>query len=449
VTVRATAVGSETVWRHVEAMLDAAAGAKPRAFTLAERFSGWYLPCVAVACLVALGSTQRLDRVVAVLVACCPCGLVLAAPAAALAALVTAARRGILIRSSRSLESLATADTVVFDKTGTVTTGALAVARVDVAPGVREADLWDWAGLAAHGSRHPLARAIAAAAATPRPRTAWTGNDTTHREIPGAGISVTRGASTCLVGRPGWLRAEGVRMAAVPEGPGPVIAVAVDGTWLGTLHLTDNLRPEAAGVIRDLRDLGFRRVVLASGDRTAAVATVGEQLACDAVHAEQMPDDKRALVRREQASGRPVVVVGDGINDGPALVAADVGIVLRGAESGAPARSADIVLSAGGLAAVPRAVRLARRTRGVMVGNVAIAAAGVAATVFLVLAGGLSPIATAVVHHAGSVLVLLNSSRLLVSGDGPPIWERKSPPRRASWRTGWWWSSVRFSQGVR
>ena len=438
VTVRATAVGSATVWRQVEETLDAAAGAKPRAFTLAERFSGWYLPCVAVACLVTLGCTHRLDRVVAVLVACCPCGLVLAAPTAALAALVTAARRGILIRSSRSLETLATADTVVFDKTGTVTTGALAVARIDLAPGACEADLWDWAGLAAHGSRHPLARAVAAAAATFTPRAPWTANATTHREVPGAGIAVTRGANTCLFGRPGWLRAEGVRLSEVAEGAGPVIAVSVDGTWIGTLHLTDHLRPEADGVIRDLRDLGFRRVILASGDRAAAVEPVGGELACDAVHAEQMPDDKRALVRREQSSGRPVVVVGDGINDGPALVAADVGIVLRGAGSGPPARSADILVAGGGLDAVPCAVRLARRTRGVMVGNVAIAAVGVAATVSLVLAGGLSPIATAVVHHAGSALVMLNSSRLLVPGDARATGKRNATSRRVSWRSGSW-----------
>ena len=434
VHVRATAVGKATAWRQIEAMLDSAATAKPGVLTQAERLAIWYLPCVAMACLATLGWTHQVDQMIAVLVACCPCGLVIAGPAAALASLLAAARRGILIRSSRYLERLATADTVVFDKTGTVTAGALAVTGVELPPGGSSTEFWRWAGLAAHGSRHPLARAIARQAATETPTAVWATAAATHREHAGSGISCRQGPHTCLLGKPAWLAASGTSVPHRPDHGGPIVAVALDGVWLGSLFLTDEPRPEAGQVVGELRALGFRRVILASGDRPGAVEPIAQALGCDAVFAEQMPDDKCHLVQQAQRAGHGVLVVGDGVNDAPALAAADTGMVLRGEYGTASSRSADLMLPDGDLRAVVFAVRLARRTRRVIAVNVAIATAGITATVALVLAGGVSPVASAVAHHAGSVLVLLNSSQLLLGGRKAQPERKDTPSRYASRR---------------
>ncbi|MDD4267020.1 MAG: cation-translocating P-type ATPase [Pirellulaceae bacterium] len=416
--VRVTRTGSQTTLGRVVELLRGAEQSKTPVLKLIEQYAGYYLPIILTISGVVLFITRDMSRAVAVLVVGCPGALVLSGPTAMVAALAAASRLGILIKNTRFLESLSDADTVVLDKTGTVTLGRLEVVAVEPLAERGEQDVLRAGLVCAHASRHPASRAIVQAAG--RASLQSGAYPLRAEEIGGQGIVAVADSSRWLLGRRTWLVAEGI---AVPEGPkhnGPVVWLGrIDcsgqgpGEALGCFLLADRVRPEAKDAIAQLRALGLARTVLLTGDRKDVAEQIGRDLAVDQIVAEVLPEEKLELVRAERNAGHLVMVVGDGVNDALALARSDVGIALGAAASDVALRSADVAIMADDMGRLPIAVRLARRTRTTIHQNVSLGAGTSLLFIWLASAGIVAPLTGALLHNIGAALVLLNSARLL------------------------------------
>lgn len=443
--VRATAVGADTQLAVMARLVADAQTGKARAQRLADAVAGVFVPCVLVLAVTVLGfwlgagasAESAVTCAVAVLVVACPCALGLATPTALLAATGRGAQLGVLVGGARALESLRAIDTVVLDKTGTLTAGRMSVARVTVRPGGRsEADVLALAGAVEQGSEHPLGRAIAeharAAAREVRPdasglRAGAAGPAALPRvegfvAEPGVGVSGKvagpHGVHEVAVGRPGALSGVlGEAVAAAGRAAHSCVQVTVDGVPEAVLELGDVLRPDAYRAVEHLRRLGVVPV-LATGDHEAPALAVAESLRIDRVHAGCSPRDKAELVAGLRAAGHRVAVLGDGVNDAAALAAADLGIAM-GTGTDVAAAAADVTLVRPGIQPVADAVRLARRTLGTIRANLAWAFAYNAVTVPLAATGWLDPMLAAVAMSASSLLVVGNSLRLRTWRPGP------------------------------
>jgi len=416
--VRVTRTGSQTTLGRVVELLRGAEQSKTPVLKLIEQYAGYYLPIILTIAGVVLFVTRDMSRAVAVLVVGCPGALVLAGPTAMVASLAAASRQGILIKSTRFLESLCDADTVVLDKTGTVTLGRLEVAAVQPLNGRSDRDVLRAALRCAHASRHPASRAIVQAAQ--RESIQPNGHPGPVEEVAGQGILAVDGNDRWLLGRREWLLAQGIPLPEAPAHSGSVV-------WLGRLDggsqgageafgcflLADRIRPEAQQALGDLRALGLTRTVLLTGDRRQVAEQIGRDLGVDQIVAEVLPEEKLEVVRAERDAGHLVMVVGDGVNDALALARSDVGIALGAAASDVALRSADVALLADDLGRLPMAVRLARRTRTTIHHNVLLGAGTSILFVWLASVGIVAPLLAAVLHNVGALLVITNSARLL------------------------------------
>ncbi len=423
--IRVTRTGSHTTLGRVVELLRGAEQSKTPVLKLIEQYAGYYLPLILTVAGVVLFVTRDMSRAVAVLVVGCPGALVLSGPTAMVAALAAASRLGILIKNTRFLESLSDADTVVLDKTGTVTFGRLEVAAIETFNGHTASEVLRHALVCAQASRHPASRAIVQAAGGPAHE--QDGHAWQVEETAGEGIVAASDTRRWLLGRRSWLVAQGI---PVPEGPahnGPVVylgridgAAGVDGSVaLGCFLLADRVRPEAKAAIGQLRELGITRSVLLTGDRRGVAEQIGRELAVDRIVAEVLPEEKLELVHAERAAGHVVMVVGDGVNDALALARSDVGMALGAAASDVALRSADVAIMADDLGRIPTAVRLARRTRTTIHQNVLLGAGTSLLFVWLASVGIVAPLLGAVLHNVGAALVLLNSARLLGYAGSP------------------------------
>ncbi|MCG0065480.1 MULTISPECIES: heavy metal translocating P-type ATPase [Streptomyces] len=418
--VRATAVGADTRLARITRLVTEAQAGKAKAQRLADSVAGVFVPVVLALAVTALGfwlgagadPQAAVTASVAVLVVACPCALGLATPTALLAATGRGARLGVLVRGPRALEGLRHIDTVVLDKTGTLTSGHMTVARVTVAAGGlgREAVL-RLAGAVERGSEHPLGRAIAAHA---------------RRSLPGRPLPDASGF-TAEPGRGVRGRVEG-RLVEVlaPDGELPAalaealtaaeaaartpVLVRVDGRAEALIEVGDVVRPGSYRAVDRLRRLGVRPV-LATGDREAPARAVAAALGIEEVHARRTPEDKASLVRDLRAQGRRVAVVGDGVNDAAALAAADLGIAM-GSGTDVAIDAADVTLVRGDIEALADAVRLARRTLRTIRANLVWAFGYNAVTVPPALVGLLAPMPAAAAMSVSSLLVVGNSLRL-------------------------------------
>jgi len=399
-------------------LLQGAEQSKTPVLKLIEQYAGYYLPIILTIAGVVLFVTHDMSRAVAVLVVGCPGALVLAGPTAMVAALAAASRMGILIKSTRFLESLCDADTVVLDKTGTVTLGRLEVAAVQALNGRSERDVLRAALVCAHASRHPASRAIVQAAqrASIQPN----GHPGAVEEVAGQGIWAADGDGRWLLGRRQWLLDQGIPVPEGPEHGGSVVWLGRReggrqgaGEALGCFLLADRIRPEARQALDDLRALGLTRSVLLTGDRKQVAEQIGRDLTVDRIVAEVLPEEKLEVVRAEREAGHLVMVVGDGVNDALALARSDVGIALGAAASDVALRSADVALLADDLGRLPMAVRLARRTRTTIHHNVLLGAGTSILFVWLASVGIVAPLLAALLHNVGALLVIMNSARLL------------------------------------
>ena len=418
--VRATRVGSDTQLAQMARLVEQAQQGKAEVQRLADRVSGVFVPVVIALSLLTLavwllsgaGATTAFAAAVAVLIIACPCALGLATPTALMVGTGRGAQLGILIRGPEILESTRRVDTVVLDKTGTVTTGRMSLVDV-VAHGADEAEVRRVAAALEHGSEHPIARAVATAA--PREE---------HPEVSGfanrEGLGVVGDVSgrRTAVGRPALLEAEGLALpgpladaleAAQAQGRTPVL-VGWDGAARGVLVVADTVKDTSAEAVARLRALGLEPVLL-TGDHERAARSVAAEVGIETVVADVLPADKVSEVRRLQESGRVVAMVGDGVNDAAALAQADLGIAM-GTGTDVAIEAADLTLVSGDLRIAGDAVALARRTLGTIRGNLFWAFAYNVAALPLAALGLLSPMIAGLAMALSSVFVVTNSLRL-------------------------------------
>jgi Cu+-exporting ATPase len=422
-------VGADTQLAQMARLVEEAQNGKAAVQRLADRVSGVFVPFVVVLSIATFagwlvtgnGSAAAFTAAVAVLIIACPCALGLATPTALLVGTGRGAQLGILIKGPVVLESTGRVDTVVLDKTGTVTTGRMDLVDVVAVPGVDPVEMLRLAGAVESGSEHPVAAAVTAGATRrggPLPRLDEFAN------LDGLGVegvvSDGRSARTVLVGRTQLMAARGLtvppeldarRQAAECDGTTAVL-VAWDGAVRGLLTVADTVKPTSAKAIRQLRALGLRPILL-TGDNPAVAHAVAREvgIAADDVIAGVLPAGKLDAVRRLQDAGRVVAMVGDGVNDAPALAQADLGLAM-GTGTDVAIRASDLTLVRGDLTAAPDAIRLARRTLGVIRSNLFWAFAYNVAALPLAALGLMNPVIAGAAMAFSSVFVVSNSLRL-------------------------------------
>lgn len=420
VVAEVTRAGEDTTLGKVKQLILQAEATKTRLMQLVDRYATWYTPVVLVVVTIVYLVTQDLQRVITLLVLACPCAFVLATPTAMIAGLTAAARLGVLIKNVGHLEAAGSVTAMVFDKTGTLTTGALTVTRLSPAPGVEGATLLQTASTLEQNSRHPVARAVVAIAAKANVLPLEAIGVT---EAAGRGVEGDVGGDRALVGRATWLEEKGVDMSTLPEDAlndiegMSMLFVARAGKCIGWIGLADRARPEAKRATAELRELGVKRLTMFTGDRWSVAKKVAAELGCTEVQAECLPAHKLRLVEAMRAEGELVAVVGDGVNDAPALAAGDLGIAMGAAGSDVAIGSASIALMSNDLGRLPTLIRLSRQLKRVILQNLAVGAIFILG--FGVLAGlaYFGPITAAIVHNVSSFIVIFNSARLVRFGE--------------------------------
>ncbi|MEU8466091.1 heavy metal translocating P-type ATPase [Streptomyces sp. NPDC029003] len=421
--VEATRVGADTQLARMAKMVEDAQNGKAAAQRLADKISAVFVPVVIGLALATLGFwlgtesglAASFTAAVAVLIIACPCALGLATPTALMVGTGRGAQLGILIKGPEILETTRKVDTIVLDKTGTVTTGRMTLLRTHTAEGVDEADVLRLAGALEHASEHPIAQAVATGAAA-RVGTLPTPED--FANIPGLGVQGVVDGHAVLVGREKLLAEWAMalpphleRAKAGAEAAGrTAIAVAWDGEARAVLEVADAVKDTSAEAIRRLRALGLTPILL-TGDNRAVAESVAAEVGIDEVIAEVMPQDKVDVVKRLQAEGRSVAMVGDGVNDAAALAQADLGLAM-GTGTDAAIEAGDLTLVRGDLRAAADAIRLARKTLGTIRSNLFWAFAYNVAALPLAAAGLLNPMIAGAAMAFSSVFVVGNSLRL-------------------------------------
>ena len=413
-TVRVTAAYGESTVAKILRLVEESGQHKAQAEKFITRFARVYTPlvCLAAALLALvppLFDGQWLEwirRALTFLVISCPCALVISVPLTFFSGIGGASRKGILIKGANYLETLARLDTVVFDKTGTLTRGVFNVTKIVPAVGTEE-ELLVLAALAESGSNHPIARSIAAAWGKEVDRERIGGVE----EIAGQGMAVTVDGSRVHAGNQRLMASLNLAVPQMEES-GTVVHVAADGVYQGYLVIEDEVKPTSAQAVKELKEAGVQRLVMLTGDRKAAAERIAAALGMTETHAELLPGDKVTHLESLLGSGK-VAFVGDGINDAPVLRRADVGIAMGGMGSDAAIEAADVVLMDDDPAKLPRAIRHARKTMGIVRQNIAFAL-GVKILVMLLGAMGIANMWMAVFADVGvAMLAVLNAMRAM------------------------------------
>ena len=428
--VEASRVGADTELARLARLVEEAQTGKARVQRLADRVSGVFVPVVILLSLgtlvgwLLLGGTaeQAFTAAVATLIIACPCALGLATPTALLVGTGRGSQLGILIKGPQVLEQTRRIDTIVLDKTGTITSGAMSVVAVlptasTVSPLDADA-LLALAAAAEHGSEHPLGRAVVEHAAAQGLALPPVSGFTAHA---GAGVSAEVDGHAVAIGRPAWLAeqwaipvpdAAAADLAAHESHGATPVAVAVDGSFAGLVVLADTVKASAALAVERFRALGLTPMIV-TGDNAGAAAAVAAEVgvSTDAVRASVTPSGKLDVIRALQAEGRVVAMVGDGVNDAAALAAADLGIAMGGGTDAAMAAS-DLTIVSGDLLVVADGIRLARRTLRTIVGNLFWAFGYNVAAIPVAMLGLLNPLLAGLAMALSSVFVVTNSLRL-------------------------------------
>ncbi|MDD2708392.1 MAG: cation-translocating P-type ATPase [Verrucomicrobiae bacterium] len=412
IEMEVTWVGGETILGRVRRIIGEAQASRAPVMRLLDEYARYYAPLVLILSGFVLFFTRDINRAIAVVIVSMPCAFVLAGPAAMIAALACASRLGLLVKSVRFFEEAAHVDTVVFDKTGTLTSGKLKVVRVVPSPGFDEAGLLRLAAGVEFHSTHPVARAIIEEAKN-RGVNIPDSNDV-HEEH-GRGIRARIDRRQALAGRQSWVEAQtGLSLPEPADAAGfSVVQVILDGRPAGYLCLGDTLRPEAPLTIATLRELGVDQIIMVTGDRQAAADAIARELTLSGNRAECLPEDKFHAVEELKKQGRQVMVVGDGVNDAPALAAGNLGVAMGAFGSEVAIKQADIALMNNDLRRLPALMALSREAMRIINQNILCGVVFIVIAVFFSAIGWIGPLAAALIHEASAFFVILNGARLL------------------------------------
>ena len=418
--IKVTKAGADTTLGKVQSLIMQAEKTRIPIMRIIDSYVKWYLPTILMVAGVIWFFTREINYAISALVVSCPCALILATPTAMVAALSASARLGVLIKNVGNLELAGKITAVVFDKTGTVTTGRLYVTKLTPAEGIAPSELLSVAASAEQMSKHPAARALQLVA---KEANLTPAESVDFRETPGKGVTATIEAMQIIVGRDTFLNENGIETSnvddpALHEEQGfSTLYVAQDSKCIGWIGLQDKTRPEAHNAVAKLFAAGIKRVTMLTGDRDEVAHRVAAELGCTDVKANCLPQDKLAIVERIRADGHTVAVVGDGINDAPALAAGDLGIAMGAAGSDVAIDSASIALMSDDLNRLPFLVNLSRKTRRVINQNLLFGILFIILGVSAAAGGWLPPMYAAFLHFAGSLVVIFNSARLMRYGE--------------------------------
>lgn len=416
--IEITRAGEDSTLGKVQSLILQAASSKTAVVRELSKYASYYTPVVIILAFIIFVFTKDLKNSISLLLIACPCALILCGPTAIVAALSASARLGVLVKSVSDLEVVRRCTAIVFDKTGTLTTGDLSVTRMKPVEGVEGAELLRWCYSAEVNSRHPVARAVVDVAERAKLEPVKTDG---FEEVSGRGVKaqLTDGG-VVLVGREAFLADHGVDMSALDtsETEGlSLLFVAHNGKAAGWLGLADQPRKGAPGALAELDELGVKRRVMITGDRWSPARRVAEALGITDFTAEALPGDKLELVETLKAEGHTVAVVGDGVNDGPALAAGDVSIAMGAAGSDVAINSASIALMNNNLNRIPFLVALSGKTVTVIRQNLIGTLIYILLMVALLLAGYMEPWIAAIGHGISSIVVIFNSARLVREGE--------------------------------
>lgn len=436
--IEVTKAGEDTTLGKVQQLIIAAEKTQLPIMRMIDQYVKWYLPTILMISLIVYFFTKDFNKTISILVISCPCPIIMATPTAMVAALSAAARLGVLIKNVSLLEIAGKITAIVFDKTGTLTTGQLYVTKLEPASDVEPADLLALAASAEQMSKHPAARAVLNLA---REANVNFTRASEFQETPGKGVTAAVDRKRILVGRDTFLTENGIDVHTVAdpslheEQGFSTLYVSRDNRCIGWIGLQDKTRPEAQQAVKELFDAKIRRVTMLTGDRRDVANRVSAELGCTDYKAQCLPHDKLAVVEKIRQDGHVVAVVGDGINDAPALAAGDLGIAMGAAGSDVAINSASIALMSDDLRRLPFLVHLSRKTRTVINQNLLFGALFILFGILGIMVGWIQLILAAVLHLVGALVVIFNSARLVRYGEhlqphGPVVESREEHTRR-------------------
>ncbi len=415
--IRTTKVGAETTLGQIRRMVGEAQEQKAPIERILNRYAKFYTPAALILGLLVWWGSGDILRAITILIVFCPCVMVLATPTALVASIGNAALRGSLVKKGATVEALARVNTVAFDKTGTLTAGQPKLTTIQALGDIAEEELLRLAAAAEKFSEHPLGRAIVLAATS---RNLVVPDPDTFTALPGLGIQARVQGDEIVLGRPLLLGEQGIEVSAeiqaqardLAEAGRTVILVARATAVIGMLVLEDTLRPEAGQVITRLKKLGIRTVLI-TGDNQLTATRIAGELGIGEVHAEVLPAQKVEIVKQLQTEGCVVAFVGDGVNDGPALATANVGVAMGLAGTDVAIETAEIALLSDDLSKLPHLLHLSRRAMRAIRQNLIFSLGVLAIAVGLAIPGILSPVTGALLHELSSIPVIANSARLI------------------------------------
>lgn len=416
--MRATKVGEDISIQRMIRLVQSADAGKAKIVGLADRWATWIVVIALTAAVLTWIVTDQIVRAVTILVVFCPCALVLATPTAIMAAIGNATKHGFLIREGDALERLSKVSKITFDKTGTLTYGKPEVIKIQNTSGISETELYAFCAAAEKSSEHPLGKAIVYCYEQEYSSEIWKSSE--FKMIPGRGVQAVVNKRQVLAGNIEMLEENGISLAEdyIEQADGyinkgcTIIYVAIDHVFAGYIVLSDTIRSESKDMLKALTELKVQPVLL-TGDNRNAAKTIAEQISISEVHANCLPEDKMNFIKEYQAQKEAVCMIGDGINDAPALKAADVGIAMGGIGSDIAVDAADIALIDDEVKELPHLIALSKRMMTTIKINMSFSMALNFLAIVLAITGILNPVVGALVHNAGSVLVIINSALLL------------------------------------